>query len=120
MVPVYGLGVSAGQRRGVVGQWRSAISLTPLSRRRHWSALTKFAYVASRVCGLKQQGKVVFYASVNLCVRKHVRISVAVGLLDSGVLADQQLNESRKQCLASLADVVNKLEEAQVQREFLL
>jgi hypothetical protein len=41
-------------------------------------------------------------------------------LLDSGVLADQQLNESRKQCFASLADVVNKLEEAQVKREFLL
>ena len=41
-------------------------------------------------------------------------------LLDSGVLADQQLNERTKQRFASLADVVNKLEETQVEREFLL
>jgi hypothetical protein len=40
--------------------------------------------------------------------------------LDSGVLADQQLNECRKQCFASLADVVHQLEEPQVEREFLL
>jgi putative PIN family toxin of toxin-antitoxin system len=31
-------------------------------------------------------------------------------LLDSGVLAEQQLNEGTKQRFASLADVVNKLE----------
>ena len=41
-------------------------------------------------------------------------------LLDSGVLADQQLNERTQQRFASLADVVNKLEKTQVQREFLL
>jgi transposase len=41
-------------------------------------------------------------------------------LLDSGVLADQQLNERTKQRFASLSDVVNKLEETQVEREFLL
>jgi hypothetical protein len=40
--------------------------------------------------------------------------------LDSGVLADQQLNERTKQRFASLADVVHKLEEPQVEREFLL
>src|ERR1700750_2938641 len=41
-------------------------------------------------------------------------------LLDSGVLADQQLNERTQQRFASLADVVNKLKESQVKREFLL
>src|SRR4029450_3352401 len=41
-------------------------------------------------------------------------------LLDSGGLADQQLNERTKQRFASLADVVNKLEETQLEREFLL
>jgi hypothetical protein len=41
-------------------------------------------------------------------------------LLDSRVLCDQQLNKRRKQRFASLADVVHKLEEPQVQREFLL
>jgi hypothetical protein len=41
-------------------------------------------------------------------------------LLDSGVLADQQLNERRKQRFAALADVVHELKETQVQREFLL
>jgi len=41
-------------------------------------------------------------------------------LLDSGVLADQQLNERTKQRFTSLSDVVNKLEETQVEREFLL
>src|SRR2546427_1572830 len=39
-------------------------------------------------------------------------------LLDSRVLCDQQLNERRKQRSASLADVVHKLEEPQVQWEF--
>src|SRR6266851_9505614 len=41
-------------------------------------------------------------------------------ILDSRVLCDQQLNERRKQRFASLSGVVNKLEETQVQGEFLL
>ena len=41
-------------------------------------------------------------------------------LLDSRVLCNQQLNERRQQRFASLADVVHKLEETQVEREFLL
>ena len=41
-------------------------------------------------------------------------------LLDSRVLCDQQLNKRTQQRFASLADVVHKLEENQVQREFLL
>jgi hypothetical protein len=41
-------------------------------------------------------------------------------LLDSRVLRDQQLNERRQQRFASLADVVHKLKESQVDREFLL
>ena len=41
-------------------------------------------------------------------------------LLDSGVLADQQLNERTQQRFAALADIVHKLEETQVEREFLL
>ena len=52
-----------------------------LALQRHLRALTKFAHGESRVCGRKQQGKAVFYPSVNPCVRKHVHISVAVGLL---------------------------------------
>jgi len=40
--------------------------------------------------------------------------------LDSGVLADQQLNERAQQRFASLAHVVHKLKEPEVQREFLL
>ena len=39
---------------------------------------------------------------------------------DSRVLRDQYLNERRQQRLASLADVVYKLEEPEVEREFLL
>jgi hypothetical protein len=41
-------------------------------------------------------------------------------LLDSGVFTDQQLHERTQQGFASLADVVHKLEEPQVEREFLL
>jgi hypothetical protein len=41
-------------------------------------------------------------------------------LLDSGVFTDQQLHERTQQRFASLADVVHKLEEPQVEREFLL
>jgi class 3 adenylate cyclase len=54
--------------------------IAQLSLQRHFSKLTKFVHGESRVCGHKRQGKVVFYASVNLCVNKHVCISVAVGL----------------------------------------
>jgi len=41
-------------------------------------------------------------------------------ILDSRVLRDQELNECRKQRVASLADVVHELKETQVEREFLL
>jgi hypothetical protein len=41
-------------------------------------------------------------------------------LLDSRVLRDEELNERRQQCFASLADVMHKLEETEVQREFFL
>src|SRR5262249_11972063 len=41
-------------------------------------------------------------------------------LLDSRVLRDQELNERRQQCFASLADIVHELKEAQVGWEFLL
>src|SRR5262245_7188075 len=53
---------------------------------------------------------------VNFDVR-HYRDTL---LLDSRVLGDQQLNERRKQRFPPLAHVVHKLEEPQVQREFLL
>lgn len=39
-----------------------------LTLQRHFSTLTKFAHVESRFFGRKQQGKVVFYASVTFCV----------------------------------------------------
>ena len=48
-----------------------------------------------------------------------VRLNVWL-ILDSGVLCDQQLNECAKQRFASLSHVVNKLEETQVEQEFLL
>jgi NAD(P)-dependent dehydrogenase (short-subunit alcohol dehydrogenase family) len=41
-------------------------------------------------------------------------------ILDSRVLCDQYLNERRKQRFASLSDVVTKLEETEIEREFLL
>jgi hypothetical protein len=41
-------------------------------------------------------------------------------MLDSRILGDQELHERRKPCFASLSDVVNKLEETEVKREFLL
>jgi len=41
-------------------------------------------------------------------------------LLDSRVLRDEELNERRQQCFASLADVMHKLEETEIQREFFL
>ncbi len=49
-----------------------------------------------------------------------MKIKLARLILDSRVLCDQQLNERRKQRFASLSGVVNKLEETQVQGEFLL
>ena len=48
---------------------------------RHLSALPKFAHAKSRVCGRQRPGEVVFYVFVKLCVKKHVHISVAVGIL---------------------------------------
>jgi hypothetical protein len=41
-------------------------------------------------------------------------------ILDSGVLCDQYLNECTQQRFASLADVVHKLKETEVEWEFLL
>jgi len=41
-------------------------------------------------------------------------------ILDSRVLSDQQLNERMKQRFAPLSDIVHKLEETEVEREFLL
>src|SRR6266571_3643543 len=55
--------------------------LMRLSLQRHFSRLTKFAHVASRLCSHKQPGKAVFYTSINLCVRKHVCRSVVVGII---------------------------------------
>ena len=51
-----------------------------LALQRHLSALPKFTPAKLRVCGCQRPGIVVFYAFVNLCVTKHVHISVAVGL----------------------------------------
>ena len=51
-----------------------------LTLQRHFNALPKFARVESRAFGHERPRNVAFYTSVNLCVRKHVRISVAVGL----------------------------------------
>src|SRR5712692_5166405 len=47
-----------------------AFTLEGVALQRHFSALPKFAHVESRVCGRNRQGKEVFYASANLCVRK--------------------------------------------------
>ncbi len=41
-------------------------------------------------------------------------------ILDSRVLCDQQLNERTQQRFASLSDIVHKLKETEVKREFLL
>src|SRR6266571_8439882 len=58
--------------------------LMRLSLQRHFSRLTKFAHVESRLCSHKRPGKAVFYTSINLCVRKHVCRSVVVGLCGTG------------------------------------
>jgi transposase-like protein len=47
-------------------------------------------------------------------------LNLSTLILDSRVLRDQELNERRKQRFASLAHVVNELEETQVDWEFLL
>ena len=41
-------------------------------------------------------------------------------ILDSRVLCDQQLNERMQQRFAPFSDIVHKLEETEVEREFLL
>ena len=41
-------------------------------------------------------------------------------ILDSRVLCDQHLNERTQQRFASLSDIVHKLKETEVKREFLL
>src|SRR5712691_6168069 len=55
-------------------------SSTILPLQRHFSVLTKFAHVESRLSGHKRQREVVFYAPVNLCDRRACSASVAVGL----------------------------------------
>src|SRR5918992_5249731 len=55
-----------------------------------------------------------------LCERNAVESNPVRLMLDSRVLCDQQLNERRKQCFASFSDIVHKLEETEVEREFLL
>jgi hypothetical protein len=51
-----------------------------LALQRHLSVTPKLAYAKSGVDGLLQHAQVVFYASANRCVTKHVRISDVVGL----------------------------------------
>src|SRR4029450_8397854 len=52
-----------------------------LTLQRHFNALPKFTLVESRLWGHKRQRDAAFHPSTNLCVRKHVHISVAVGLM---------------------------------------
>jgi len=51
-----------------------------LTLQRHFSVLTKFAHVESRLSGRNRQRGAVFYAPVNLCDRRVCSTSVAVGL----------------------------------------
>ena len=51
-----------------------------LALQRHFNALSKFASVEPRVFGRKRQRDVAFYTPINLYARKHVHLSVAVGL----------------------------------------
>ncbi len=69
--------------------------------------------------------KIGIYTLVVTVIPARNRLSQDAGihrsfLLDSGVLADQQLNERTKQRFASLSHVVNEREETQVEREFFL
>jgi hypothetical protein len=43
------------------------ISILVISLQRHFSVLTKFAHVESRLSGRKRQKEVMFYAPVNIC-----------------------------------------------------
>src|SRR5712671_5795668 len=63
-----------------------------LSLQRHLSALPKFTPAKSRVCGRQRPGIVVPDTFVNLCVKKHVRISVAVGLFPEKQLTVRQIS----------------------------
>src|SRR5437899_9885814 len=51
-----------------------------IALQRHFSVLTKFANVESRLSGRKRQREVVFYVPVNLCERRACSASVAVGI----------------------------------------
>ena len=51
-----------------------------LALQRHFSVLTKFAHVESRLSGRLRRRKVIFYKPVNLCDRRACSASVAVGL----------------------------------------
>jgi len=64
-----------------------------LTLQRHFSVLTKCAHVESRFFGRRRQGKVVFYASVNLCDRRACSVSVAVG-----IIVRQTYRSSLKKC----------------------
>src|SRR2546422_6598474 len=51
----------------------------------HFNALPKFACVESRVFSRKRQRDAAFYTPINLCARKHVHLSVAVGIFSTGM-----------------------------------
>ena len=59
-----------------------------ITLQRHFSALTKFAHVASRFCGRKRRGKAAFDAPINPCVRSACSRSVAVGIMDLSFISD--------------------------------
>src|SRR5712692_1436647 len=52
-----------------------------LTLQRHFSVLTKFSHVESRLSGRKRQREEVFLPPVNLCDRRACSASVAVGLM---------------------------------------
>jgi hypothetical protein len=59
----------------------SFFSTKGVTLQRHLCMLPKFAHVKSRVSHRQRLGQVVLYALTNLDVTKHVRISVAVGVM---------------------------------------
>src|SRR6266581_2977022 len=63
----------------------------------------------------ESHGSLVFY----VITKRRLHISISL-LLDSRVLADQQLNKRTQQRFASPSHVVNEFEETEVEREFLL
>src|SRR5262249_38520398 len=78
-----------------------------IALQRHFSMLTKFAHVESRLSGRKRQREVVFYAPVNLCDRRACSTSVAVGLEHlleerAGLYALTQLKREPKDFRASI------------------